>query len=181
MVCGDFNLPKINWYYQDHLQYLTEIECDAKTKLCASLIWNFYSKHNFDQVFPNYSGKTYTLDLLFAEHNTMLFHHSLDQLVPVDKQHHDSAIFILHNDSNNLLFNHSETYDYLRMNVEDLLTCLKCIDWDKVLIFDTLGVNGVTNLFYDLLHCAIDICVPKFGVAPRKFPYWYSPVLKKTF
>ena len=70
--------------------------------------------------------------------------------------------------------------NFLKPNFSDLYTCLECIDWNRILDFDYLGLNGVVNLFYELILAAIDICVPKFGSSPRKFPHCYSLALKRT-
>ena len=99
IICGDFNLPKVCWYYQDGLRYSTQTDCDPSTKQCANLLFNFYSTFNFSQVFPNHTRKNYTLDLMFADFNTVHYYHSSDQLLPLDKQHHESATFILQNKS----------------------------------------------------------------------------------
>ena len=32
VICGDFNLPKVNCFYQDGLQYCTQADYDSVTK-----------------------------------------------------------------------------------------------------------------------------------------------------
>ena len=80
VICGDFNLPKAYWYYHDGLKLSIQTGCDLKTKHCANLLHNLYSTLNLNQVFPNHTHKSYTLDLMFAKYNTVHYYHSSDQL-----------------------------------------------------------------------------------------------------
>ena len=180
VVCRDFNLPRINWSYNDGLRHHPQTDCDSVSKQCAPLLCNFYFTLNFDQFFPNHTSKNYTLDLIFVEFDTVQYYHSSDQLLPLDKQHHESATFILQGNLNHLAPRFSENYNFHKTNFSDLITCLECIDWDRILDFYSQGLNGVVNLFYDLILAAIDISVPKFGRASRKIPHWYSESLKKA-
>ena len=183
IMCGDFNLPKISWLCQDHSQYFAHDTCNSQDSECALVLCNYYSTLNLEQVHPNHTAKNYSLDLVFAEQNLMNFNHSSDQLVPIDKQHHESATFMLKTNistCSEIPYTHTATYNFRKLDNEALITCLECIDWTEILNFNVLDFNGTVQIFYDLLYAAIDLSVPKIGKVSKKFPPWYTPALKKS-
>ena len=58
--------------------------------------------------------------------------------------------------------------------------CLNSVDWEDLLNFDLFGLEDAVKIFYEVLHVAIDLAVPKFGVFKSKFPIWYTDELKQN-
>ena len=180
IIGGDFNLPKINWHYDESLQCSKLNDCSPLKWQSALEICNLYSMHNLEQVFPDHPDKAYSLDLLFADPGSIKYIHSSDELVPPDKQHHICATFTLSGKILRSNYNHTVKYNYHEIDSEVLTHCLNQVDWNSLLDFDSLGLNGVVDMFYDMLHALVDLCIPKIGKYPKKFPYWFSDTLKNT-
>ena len=178
LICGDYNLAKISWSYDDCLRFLPFQSASSGDKVSSSIICNGYSTYNLHQHFPIHEAKNYTLDLLFGECDMVKYLHSDDQLVPPDTQHHFGASFSINCMVPEVLFRHSVKYNFKKIDLGAMHTCLSSINWNYLLNFELLGLNGVVDLFYDVLYAAIDIAVPKIGQFKKKFPCWYTDELK---
>ena len=132
------------------------------------------------QYFPDHPAKTYTIDLLFGSNYLVEYLHSSDQIVVPDYPHHEPATFKLNVNSSMLSYNHTAKYNFRKLDVQKLNTYLSNISWDNVLKLDTLDVNKSIELFYEILHIAIEFSVPKLGLYRRLFPNWFTEELKNS-
>ena len=135
--------------------------------------------HNLKQLYPVHKLKNYSLDLLFGEQEIIQYLHSDDHLVPPDFLHHIAATFSISCEVPVADYKFKDIYNFKKMDLEGLLSCLSNINWDHFLNFDLLGLNGAVRLFYDALYAAIDINIPKIGPFKSKFPAWYTAELKQ--
>ena len=140
-MCGDYNLPKINWHYTDSLQYTAQADAISPVKMASSIICETYSSLDLSQLFPNHNLKNYSLDLLFGDKNIIKYLHSDDQLVALDYRHHISVSFSINLTAQENEYNHTTKYNFRKLNSDAFSTCLNCIDWDDMLNFEILRIK----------------------------------------
>ena len=55
-----------------------------------------------------------------------------------------------------------------------MIICLGSLNWNDILDFDALEIDGAVDLFYDCLHEAFKLNVSITGEKASKFPHWYT-------
>ena len=87
-ICGDYNLPHVDWIYQDAtLDFTTQPLTTSSEAASAGHIletFNFFNSNQFNSI-PNSHGKT--LDLVFSNNNAVVVAPSIDSLLPCDNYH----------------------------------------------------------------------------------------------
>ena len=147
ILCGDYNLAKTTWLYQDSLLFSTEQDTSSRIKVSSALICNGYAAYDLQQCYPIYHSKGYSLDLMFGEPGTIKYLHSDDQLVPPDILHHIGSTFSINCEFSEIEYKHSAIYNFRKMDLEALLTCLWTIDWDYLLRFDLFGLEIIQSQY----------------------------------
>ena len=176
VVCGDFNLPNIQWSSVTS-QYVVQQYTNPRIIEAADVLQQTATLMDWVQLFPVHSLKGYTLDLLFSSPETCQQLQINEDLLVADPAHHESSFFVLKNFGRSK-FSESENKplkNYYRANYE-LINSQLDIDWDSIL---EGTVNESVDYFYKIVNDVIEKNVPNLKSSPSQYPHWYNLELKQ--
>lgn len=172
-ILGDYNLPHLNWSYENVLTYKSNHRVKNTIIKFAQILQETYSLYGMKQYYPVNPTSGYSLDLLFS---SLDFNYVLppEPLVTVDPNH-PPAYFTLN--INNKVEKTQTHYCY-NFKAADFENINNIIGLELPLIYEENDVNQNCNKFYSTLKSIIDRYVPKIPMYSSNFPRWYTHELK---
>jgi hypothetical protein len=170
ILVGDYNLPNIDWSFDNLGLVATGVSSPS-----LSLIVDSISLHNFFQC--NYVQNSFcgVLDLVFSSSNNVSTYNATSPLVPADLYHPLLAICYpiskITKTPNSISYRDFKEANYLNIN-----KFLLSFNWNDS--FSLYNANDSATIFNDaLLHC-INSYVPLKTYTTSSFPRWVSKELK---
>ncbi|KAG8239229.1 hypothetical protein J437_LFUL018827, partial [Ladona fulva] len=167
IICGDFNLPGVNW----NGEVLTD---NSLVRPSAQIVSDMFSYLQLRQRNFCYNSHCELLDLVFSSSE-------------IEVQKAEDAIFSVEGYHPVLIFdlNFTKCMDDLSLNCEvlDLKNCdndrvsylLSEINWDSV--FNGLDVEQKFGKFVEIVNGVISECTPVKRIGDSRFPRWYNTKL----
>lgn len=172
LVCGDFNMPSVEWSVSDSgLVYTGNIT--DKVRLVGDL-FSFLHFVQKNQILNN-SGSL--LDLIFSSHESTIVQQATDSLVPCDIYHPALSISCPFPSALPMLDAQHTYYDFKNANYERIIHRLESIDWYNAL--DSRSTDLSADFLQKSLLDVICECVPLRNFRNSTFPIWVSSKLKK--
>ena len=172
LIAGDFNLPMLEWFYEDGMLLPMELRGDSAEILVGHM---FYLE--LKQVNSIRNNLNRTLDLILCDEFEGLMVRRASELCKLDKLHPALEIgfntenLLLSSSKVNVTVHQFDKADYDRVN-----SFLGSLDWSFV---DTVGdVNIMVDRLHEVLQDAVDKFVPSRIISENKYPKWYSAELK---
>lgn len=175
IICGDFNLPHIDWVVNTESHKLEGVGMTS-----ADTIINSLSLHNLNQFNSIKNCSDHILDLAFTNIELCSLRKSHDAIiVPVDRHHPpvDLRIDLPKSNSNIPITCPAQPVrcfsktDFVALNQH-----LHGFDWQK--LFLNLDISSSVKKFYDIMEGAMNTFIPKKIIKGLKFPIWMSADLK---
>ena len=174
IVVGDFNLSKVQWGFQDILNWLPIDPVSETIRSAATKLRNLLAPLDMKQFYPLHPNKGYSLDLLFSN-LAVEGCISQDPLVRCD-EHHIPALFTFEVGVKNLVKFDRIVYNFKKANVQGIVDTLNSVDWNVSLSADS--VDDCVAEFYEVLNNAVSANVPLMRIKSSTFPPWYTSELK---
>lgn len=175
IVCGDFNLPNVQWSVEDDTLVPLALNSPSAETVMESMFFL-----ELQQINPHLNSHNRILDLIFADDvfakSTILL--SSNPLVGIDTYHPPIECYFdiyytpeLKNSST------SSYYVFDRVDFSELNKFYGSIDWS--FICTTSDIDLAVQKFYEILFEGIDIYVPKRTFKSQKYPCWFDKELRK--
>ena len=160
VLCGDFNLPNINWATMS----CTVSSSDGK-KLCEVTL-----DHSLSQLVTEPTRQGNILDLLFTNNADHV--HDVEVVDGLPGGDHDAVHFVYEVGNPVLSRAKRKVYNFKKANFDHFRDLLAMIPWDCCLSGNS--IEDLWSSFKDLLFSAADQCIPKVTLRPRKSKHWLS-------
>lgn len=173
LIYGDFNMPSIEWIYEDETLVPRETNATSDPLLTSM---SFLELHQMNDI-RNQTGRI--LDLVFADGDLSHFRVSCADcpLLPVDAYHPPLVSTFDRVFPPSLKTDVTiEVYNFNNVIYADLNKYYEEIDWSFT---PKHTVEETAELFYARLLKGIDLYVPRRTVKCGKFPRWYDEPLRK--
>lgn len=151
VLCGDFNIPSINWSVDNC------IKCNDFS--CSGLLLSLFYKHDFEQFVLTPTRNENILDLVFSNDHNSVFNVNVSE--PFSTSDHCSVTFdVLFKvgTSNRMLKPRMYYCDFNNADWGSMRSFLFNFDFNQ--LFTDLSVSNICDCFYHLLHYCIDHFVP---------------------
>ena len=160
IVCGDFNVPNIDW----------ATAAPTLTSPNASLLCNIVMDSFLTQMVTLPTRENNILDLVLTSHADLVTYvHLTDNLADCD---HEVVEFLVAVTSPAIHERKRKLYNFKQANFEEFESLLSATPWD---IIDYNGdVDMAWNLWKDLFLSAADQVIPKITWRKRKSKCWFS-------
>lgn len=157
IVCGDFNLPDVNWYNNgDSLVFSGTISDKVR------VIGHQYALLNFTQNNEIRNQNGALLDLVFSS-SPLNIEPVVDTIVPCDA-HHPALSISCPLSVNIPMLNNEHTYrDFKQADFEKIESNIRVIDWDK--IFSEMSVNQAAAYLQNILLNLINRLQKNFSMS----------------
>jgi len=171
LVCGDFNLPNVNWPVSDSgLVYSGTITNKVRVVGDLFSLLHFVQKN---QILNNIGS---LLDLIFTSNESTQVLQAADTLVPCDVYHPALSISCPFPSVRSMLDAQHTYYDYKNGNYDMIIQRLEKIVWDNAL--DVGSVDQTADFLQETLLDCIREHVPRRSFRNSTFPKWVSSNLK---
>ena len=158
LLCGDFNLPSINWDNDPPLP--------TGTVGCSDCFISFINQHLLHQFVtdvtrPSHSerGRGSILDLVLCNDNFLLHEVTVEQ--PFCSSDHFMVKFnVLHFNNTNLSQDVRFRYDFARADWDSIISYLYTVDFSSLLSTELEPADSFER-FYSVLSYSIELFVPK--------------------
>ena len=170
IIVGDFNLPTIEWEVENNISIPNQWSGAQAEEILLVTAANDFSQVN---IIKNYYGKI--LDLVFSNKENISVEKCDDPVVLEDKYHPSLVILITGiKQYKSFKEKYTSAYNYKKADYDKLNELLKHTPWSLLDQID--NVNEMIDIFYDLLHAAINDCVPikKISKKRKNYPTWFS-------
>eukprot|EP00102_Acyrthosiphon_pisum_P024314 XP_016661524.1 PREDICTED: RNA-directed DNA polymerase from mobile element jockey-like [Acyrthosiphon pisum] len=171
LVCGDFNLPNVNWPVSDSgLVYSGTITNKVR------VVGDLFSLLHFVQKNQILNNTGSLLDLIFTNNESTQVFQAAVTLVPCDVYHPALSISCPFPSVPSMLAAQHTYYDYKNANYDKIIQRLENIDW-----YNALGVGSVDQTADFLQETLLDCIrehVPMRNFRNSTFPKWVSSNLK---
>lgn len=180
LICGDFNLPKINWFNDNHA--LSDVDT------CSGLFLDFYFKYALKQfvdeatrLSSQKSRNGSILDVVFC--NDEHFVHNTHVVEPFGSSDHCIVNFDVLSDIN-VEMSDVLVYDYNQADWDGIRHFLDNIDF-FTLFNDSSDCADIVSKFYRVINDCIRQFVPqrnvrsRFGQAQSRYPTRIRKLLRK--
>ena len=162
VLCGDFNLPNINWC---HPGPFPSSNCAAATLMC-----DLVNEYNLQQMVLEPTRESHILDLVFTNTAESLFDVSVvDNLPGTD---HDAVVFATNYQKHKPSLQRRWTYNFKKADFVSFRELLSKVSWDCCFLSDS--INDCWINFRDLLLSVADQCIPRAILRSKKSMHWLS-------
>lgn len=175
ILCGDFNLPDVNWSANNTLK------CNNFTS--DGLFLTLFYKHGLEQLVQQATRTDNTLDLIFTNDSNSVV--NVDVSAPFSNSDHSVVSFYLFNGSStNASAADRYIYDFHRADWNAINFHLLNFNFDDVFHSD-MPIVSVFNTFYNILYNCIEQFVPTKRIrnsqnGPNKrYPYHVKRLIRK--
>ncbi|XP_022178703.1 uncharacterized protein LOC111039470 [Myzus persicae] len=170
VICGDYNLPNINWSSDELGLIGTNDPNIISTTIIDSFSYLNFFQHNF---FRNNHGSI--LDLVFSNCNRITVNLATEYLVIPDPYHPPLHV-VFPSQSDKSVVNTHTYKDFKAANYNAITQFINSFNWE--LTFSQYTIEDAASVFNEALLHAIDLFVPTKIFKLPKFPAWTSPSLK---
>ncbi|XP_060876918.1 uncharacterized protein LOC132949850 [Metopolophium dirhodum] len=170
VICGDYNLPNINWSSDELGLIGTNDPSIISTTIIDSFSYLNFFQHNFFR--NNHSS---ILDLVFSNCNRITVNLATEYLVIPDPYHPPLHV-VLPSQSDKSVVNTHTYKDFKAANYPAITQFINSFNWE--LTFSQYTIEDAASVFNEALLHAIDLFVPTKIFKLPKFPAWTSPSLK---
>lgn len=170
VICGDFNLPTIDW---------SDVSHPLATRAKDRLLISFMELCSLSQrnTIVNHTNNLLDLVLSNIDHSSLIVNNSLGFVTP-DLYHPPLEISLEIQPSINARAATISKRNFYRTDFESLSYHLEQIDWSSKLRL--LNSNEAASVFYHMLIRLIDEFVPMKVPAKRSYPVWFTSVIINT-
>lgn len=174
LIYGDFNLPSINWVFEDDTLVPRELPSGSAEVLVDTMYFLELQQMN---IIRNYLGRT--LDLIFVDDFIdFSITPSADPLVAMDAYHPAiETCFSLGHIKTLRDRTEVKVFDFHRCNYSKLNHFYEQANWS--FLSTTTDIDSMITLFYETLFQGINHSVPKKTIKGDKYPKWYDKGLRK--
>lgn len=170
IVCGDFNLPGVNWYNNGESLIFSGTISDK-----VRVIGHQYALLNFTQNNEIRNQNGALLDLVFSG-SPLSIEPALDYIVPCDT-HHPALSISCPLPVDTPMLNNEHTYrDFKQADFGRIESSIREFDWDT--IFNEMSVNQAASYLQNILLSLINKYVPNKVFRKSNFPQWVPGELK---
>ena len=164
ILCGDFNLPSLNW---SELGPSSSLESNQSTLFC-DLINDF----SLDQLVLEPTRGNNVLDLLLTDHPEYI--RKVEVTDGISGSDHDSVQFSINLTKQRAHKRRRMTYNFKKANFDDFRQLLSKVPWNCCFLSES--VNDCWENFKDILFTVADQCIPKSMLKPnlKKSKSWLS-------
>lgn len=174
LILGDFNLPLLEWHYEDSTLVPSSVSSPTAEVVIDSMY--FQELHQLNSV-SNCKGRF--LDLVFADEFTDLsLSQSKDPIINTDP-YHPPLELIISDDYTSPLKSKNEisVYQFYQANFQALNRYYNEVDWS--FLETESDINNLVSMFYVVLFAGIDLHTPKKIIKNQKYPKWFDGPLRK--
>ena len=160
ILCGDFNLPNINW----------EVNSPTSPSPLASLLCDISSNSSLQQLVVDPTRGNNTLDLVFT--NTQNRINNVQVIDGIAGSDHDGVSFDVSLKLQSAAVLSRYLFNFKRADFNQFRETLSTVPWDCC--FLECSIERAWTNFKDLLFAAADQCIPKFRLKQKKSKSWLS-------
>ena len=166
LICGDFNLPNLNW--SSSLKNVFP----HSLSLSESTVLNCYNFLNLEQIINIPNSRNVFLDLAFTNIASPILDLCSDPLLTTSSHH--SAFNITLKQYRYIVPSNSKIiYLYMEADYESLNNYLNSVDWN--LLINEVNINKAIEIFYNNLYTGINQFVPHRRIRENnQYPYWFT-------
>ena len=163
VLCGDFNLPLINWPIQsDFMPSSNEY----------GLFLDLIHERSLLQLVEHPTRCENILDLILCNQPFLVSNIEVSDSLP--RCDHDAVFFQLNCCRSKLCSHGRLSYNFKKANFDLFRNLLDAIDWSEYFIGCDGNINKAWAMFKDVLFKTADQCIPKSIIRPKKGLYWLS-------
>ena len=162
VICGDFNLPNINWREASP----SPTVYSTKAHLLCELIQEF----NLQQLVTEPTRNSSILDLLITNREDLIQENEVVDGIPGSD--HESVQFSINLAKKQLTRHRRLMYNFKKADFEAFGELLSKVPWNCCFLTDS--IDDCWKSFKDVLLSVADQCIPKVTLKPKKRMFWLS-------
>ena len=162
VLCGDFNLPNIDW---SHFNPSPVVHSEENNLLCDAI-----SDFNLQQMVMEPRRSANILDLLFTNRPDIL--HEVKVVDGLPGSDHDAVYFSINLGRRRISRQKQLVYNFKKANFDLFREMLSKIPWDCCFLSES--INECWENFKDVLYSVADQCIPKVTLKSKKRIHWLS-------